>query len=76
MSAADCFEVSDRVFSQLHSNPQSLGISRTTVTQNYEQILSEGYLQTIVGSGIYICTQLPDDGLCPTPVELNTEQNT
>lgn len=48
---------------------KSLGISRTTVTQSYEQLLSEGYLQTIVGSGTFVCAQLPDDLLHPAPVK-------
>lgn len=48
---------------------KSLGISRTTVTQSYEQLLSEGYLQTIVGSGTYVCAQLPDDLLHSIPME-------
>jgi GntR family transcriptional regulator/MocR family aminotransferase len=48
---------------------KSLGISRTTVTQSYEQLLSEGYVQSIMGSGTYVCAQLPDDLLHPTPVE-------
>lgn len=47
---------------------KSLGISRTTVTQSYEQLLSEGYLETIVGSGTYVCAQLPDDLLYSDPV--------
>lgn len=47
---------------------KSLGISRSTVTQTYEQLLSEGYLQTIVGSGTFVCTQLPNDLLHSTPV--------
>lgn len=40
---------------------QSLGISRTTATQSYDRLQSEGYLKTIVGSGTYVCAQLPDD---------------
>ena len=40
---------------------QSLGISRSTVTQSYEQLLSEGYLETKVGSGTFVGAQLPDD---------------
>ncbi len=48
---------------------KSLGISRTTVTQSYEQLLSEGYLETAVGSGTFVCAQLPEDLLHPTPVE-------
>ncbi|MBD2019875.1 PLP-dependent aminotransferase family protein [Leptolyngbya sp. FACHB-36] len=38
-----------------------LGISRNTVAQSYAQLLSEGYFQTIVGSGTFVCQQLPDD---------------
>ncbi|NEP11403.1 MAG: PLP-dependent aminotransferase family protein [Symploca sp. SIO2C1] len=40
---------------------KSLGISRTTVTVAYEQLLSEGYLETTVGSGTFVCCQLPDE---------------
>jgi NAD(P)-dependent dehydrogenase (short-subunit alcohol dehydrogenase family)/DNA-binding transcriptional regulator YhcF (GntR family) len=40
---------------------KSLGVSRLTVTQSYEQLIDEGYLQTIVGSGTFVSTQLPDD---------------
>ncbi|MGH7999885.1 MAG: PLP-dependent aminotransferase family protein [Brasilonema sp.] len=47
---------------------KSLGISRTTVTQTYDQLLSEGYIETIVGSGTFVCTQLPDDLLHSTPI--------
>ena len=38
----------------------ALDLSRGTVTQAYEQLLSEGYLQTAHGSGTFICRQLPD----------------
>jgi GntR family transcriptional regulator / MocR family aminotransferase len=48
---------------------KSLGISRSTVTQSYEQLLSEGYLETIIGSGTYVCTQLPDDLLYSQPIK-------
>jgi GntR family transcriptional regulator/MocR family aminotransferase len=40
---------------------QSLRISRTTATQSYDRLQSEGYLDTVVGSGTYVCAQLPDD---------------
>ncbi|HEY9627548.1 MAG TPA: PLP-dependent aminotransferase family protein [Coleofasciculaceae cyanobacterium] len=53
---------------------QSLSISRTTVTQSYEQLLSEGYLEAIVGSGTYVCAQLPDDLLYSQQVEPSTQQ--
>lgn len=49
---------------------QSLSISRATVTQSYEQLLSEGYLETKMGSGTFVCHQLPDDLLNTTPIEL------
>ena len=42
---------------------KSLVISRSTVTQSYEQLASEGYLETRRGSGTYICDRLPDDWL-------------
>ena len=48
---------------------KSLGLSRITVTQSYERLLSEGYLQTIVGSGTYVCTQIPDELLRSTTLE-------
>jgi GntR family transcriptional regulator / MocR family aminotransferase len=40
---------------------QSLGISRTTVTQSYDQLISEGYLQTRPGAGTFVCAQIPDE---------------
>ena len=39
---------------------KSLGLSRTTVTQGYDQLISEGYLQTRPGSGTYVCDRLPE----------------
>lgn len=49
---------------------KSLGVSRSTVTQSYEQLLSEGYLETVIGSGTYVCNQLPDDLLNSQAVEI------
>lgn len=46
---------------------RSLSISRATVTLSYDQLLSEGYLQAVQGSGTFVCTQLPDD-LLSTPL--------
>jgi GntR family transcriptional regulator / MocR family aminotransferase len=48
---------------------QSLAISRTTVTQGYEQLLSEGYLETRHGSGTFVCGQLPDAMLNTTAID-------
>lgn len=38
----------------------SLKVARGTVKLSYEQLLSEGYLETIVGSGTFVCSQLPE----------------
>ncbi len=48
---------------------KSLGLSRATVTQSYEQLASEGYLQTAVGSGTTVSAQLPDEILQAAPVK-------
>jgi GntR family transcriptional regulator / MocR family aminotransferase len=48
---------------------QSLGVSRTTVTQSYEQLLSEGYLRAATGSGTFVGCELPDELLKSDPVE-------
>ena len=42
---------------------ESLGISRITVTQSYDQLIGEGYLETSKGSGTYVCPQLSDEWL-------------
>lgn len=44
---------------------KTLEISRATVTQSYEQLLSEGYFEARCGSGTFVCSQLPDDHLQP-----------
>lgn len=57
---------------------RSLGLSRTTVTQSYDQLISEGYLQTRPGAGTYVCNQLPENLLTAervsdlhhTPIEI------
>jgi GntR family transcriptional regulator/MocR family aminotransferase len=51
---------------------KSLGISRATVTQSYEQLLSEGYLQAVTGSGTFVCDCLPDDLLSTSLPDGNT----
>jgi GntR family transcriptional regulator/MocR family aminotransferase len=40
---------------------RSLGVSRTTVTQSYDELLSEGYLEAVVGSGTFVCKELPEE---------------
>ena len=39
---------------------QQLGVSRTTLTQGYEQLLSEGYLEAARGAGTFVCRELPE----------------
>ena len=38
----------------------ALGISRGTIAQAYEQLVSEGYFQAVRGSGTFVCLQLPE----------------
>lgn len=52
---------------------RSLNISRTTVTQSYEQLLSEGYLETRHGSGTFVCSQLPDELLHVPEIETSPQ---
>ena len=47
----------------------SLEVSRTTVTQSYDQLISEGYLETRHGSGTFVCAELPDDYLQLDPID-------
>jgi GntR family transcriptional regulator/MocR family aminotransferase len=53
---------------------RSLRLSRATVTQSYEQLISEGYLQAIVGSGTTVCTELPDELLRTSPVRASASR--
>ncbi|NEQ98316.1 MAG: PLP-dependent aminotransferase family protein [Cyanothece sp. SIO2G6] len=48
---------------------QSLAISRVTVTQSYDQLVSEGYLETRRGAGTFVCAQLPEIYLNADAVE-------
>ena len=48
---------------------KSLTISRSTVVQGYEQLESEGYLETRRGSGTYICHRIPDEWLKPQSIK-------
>jgi len=43
----------------------SLGISRVTVTECYERLASEGYLETRIRSGTFVCQNLPDLSFSP-----------
>jgi GntR family transcriptional regulator/MocR family aminotransferase len=40
-----------------------LGVSRITVTLAYDQLSSEGYMEARRGSGMYVCSAIPDEVL-------------
>jgi GntR family transcriptional regulator/MocR family aminotransferase len=40
---------------------EMLGVSRTTMTSTFAQLISEGYLCATIGSGTFVNTELPDD---------------
>jgi GntR family transcriptional regulator/MocR family aminotransferase len=42
-----------------------LAVARTTVTAAYEQLVAEGYLDSVRGSGTFVCRELPDGLLRP-----------
>ncbi|MGA2877781.1 MAG: PLP-dependent aminotransferase family protein [Bryobacteraceae bacterium] len=43
----------------------ALEVSRSTVTQAYDQLIAEGYLESSRGSGTFVCRELPDELLRP-----------
>jgi GntR family transcriptional regulator/MocR family aminotransferase len=43
----------------------TLAVSRSTITESYEQLIAEGYLDAAHGSGTFVCHELPDDALRP-----------
>ncbi len=53
---------------------QSLGVSRTTITQSYDLLISEGYLHTRPGAGTFVCAEVPDD-LIHTPAASTAPRN-
>ena len=53
------FAASDKLPSS-RALAQSLSVSRMTVTQCYDQLIAEGYLEPRRGSGTYVCSVLPE----------------
>jgi GntR family transcriptional regulator/MocR family aminotransferase len=39
----------------------TLDVARTTVTAAYDQLIAEGYLDSVRGSGTFVCRELPDE---------------
>ncbi|MFN4141416.1 PLP-dependent aminotransferase family protein [Aestuariivirga sp.] len=48
---------------------EELGVARATVVEAYEQLLSEGYLETRSGSGTRVAAELPETLLTAPPRE-------
>ncbi len=42
---------------------RELGLSRNTVTHAYDQLIAEGYLRALTGSGTFVTAALPDSAL-------------
>ena len=59
----------DRKLPSSRSLAKSLILSRSTVTQSYEQLESEGYLETRCGSGTYVSDRIPDEWLNSHSIE-------
>jgi GntR family transcriptional regulator / MocR family aminotransferase len=45
-----------------------LNVSRNTVLSAYDQLLAEGYLEGIAGSGTFVARNLPEEVLQPGPI--------
>ena len=43
----------------------TLGVSRSTVSEAWDQLIAEGYLEAAHGSGTFVCRELPDNLLTP-----------
>lgn len=52
---------------------EELAVARATVVEAYEQLLSEGYLETRSGSGTRVAAELPETLLAPAPREQRKE---
>jgi GntR family transcriptional regulator / MocR family aminotransferase len=49
---------------------QELRVSRNTVLSVYDQLLSEGYLESRTGSGTYVSRELPENVMKPRSVQV------
>jgi GntR family transcriptional regulator/MocR family aminotransferase len=45
-----------------------LNVSRNTVLSAYDQLLAEGYLEGVAGSGTFVARNLPEEMLQPDPI--------
>jgi GntR family transcriptional regulator/MocR family aminotransferase len=53
----------------------TLAVSRSTVTESYEQLIAEGYLDATHGSGTFVCRELPDQTLRPGRARTSVQEN-
>src|ERR1700680_5104816 len=53
----------------------TLAVSRSTVTESYEQLIAEGYLDATQGSGTFVCHELPDDAFWLRPAPLTIKNH-
>jgi GntR family transcriptional regulator / MocR family aminotransferase len=51
----------------------ALAVSRSTVTQAYDQLIAEGYLESSAGSGTFVCHELPDELLRPNHKQVRNQ---
>ena len=55
---------------------EQLGVSRITITNAYEQLFAEGYLEGKIGSGTFVASELPEEFLQTSNSKLtNTHQD-
>src|ERR1700722_1935268 len=52
----------------------ALDVSRSTVTQAYDQLIAEGYLESSRGSGTFVCHELPDELLRPSHKQVHRSE--
>ena len=52
----------------------ALDVSRSTVTQAYDQLIAEGYLESSRGSGTFVCHELPDELLRPNHKQVHASR--
>ncbi len=53
----------------------SLGVSRITVTECYDRLVSEGYLETRRSSGTFVSTRLPEQDLYASGAAISHEEH-
>jgi GntR family transcriptional regulator / MocR family aminotransferase len=52
----------------------ALEVSRSTVTQAYDQLIAEGYLESTRGAGTFVCRELPDELLRPNHKQVHRSE--